>query len=85
MLFAFICYTYSKKTSYIMNYGYNYISNPDSVMNNYSIESLNKYYLDNITTSDEIPYWTEKTKDVYTTSDGKLYTYLPAGTRTVSS
>ena len=52
MLFAFICYTYSKRTSYIMNYGYNYISNPDSVMNNYSIESLNKYYLDNITTSE---------------------------------
>lgn len=46
-LFSIQCYKYSKKTTYVKNYGYNYFKNNDSVMNNIKIDALLKYAKDN--------------------------------------
>lgn len=47
MLFSLACYSKSKKTVYLNNYGYNYLLNEDSVMHRKNIEAMEKYYLDN--------------------------------------
>lgn len=54
MLFSFECYMNSKKTLYIKNYGYNYLINNTSAMKNMSIEALEKYFSDNLATTDII-------------------------------
>ncbi len=48
MLFTLLCYSYSKKTCYLKNYGYFYLINPKGAMQNRTISALNKYLDDNI-------------------------------------
>lgn len=54
MLFSLECYTKSKKTMYIKNYGYNYLINDDGVMRKKDLKSLNKFYDDNKKTTEII-------------------------------
>lgn len=54
MLFSFECYSKSKKTYYVKDYGYYYYINSDSVMSRSDINSLTKYYNDNKCTTDII-------------------------------
>lgn len=54
MLFSFECYVKSKKTIYEKNYGYYYYINNESVMSKRDPEALNKFFLDNIATTEEI-------------------------------
>lgn len=48
MLFSLFCYIFSKKTIYLLNFGYNYCINDYSAMNKMSLEHIKKYYEDNL-------------------------------------
>lgn len=54
MLFSLDCYINSKKTYYLKQYGYYYIRNDNSAMGKVDTKSINKYYDDNLNSTNII-------------------------------